>query len=276
MQPALFDLHTHTTCSDGALSPRQLAERAVARGVSVLAVTDHDTVAAWPALRAVSLPNLQIVPGIELSSRWGSLEVHVVGLNINVEAPELLAGIAAQGRAREVRAERIAHRLARRRIPDPLAGAQRHAGEAVIGRPHFAAHLVDCGAVPDARAAFRRFLGNGKLADVRTEWPTLDVVTGWIRAAQGQSVLAHPLKYKITATKRQELLRAFRQAGGDAVEVISGHQQPHQTQQVAALCERFSLLASVGSDFHSPDHSWTDVGRGLTLPRRLTPVWSRW
>lgn len=276
MHLAPYDLHTHTTCSDGALSPEELVDRAVARGVGTLAITDHDTVAAWPAAVARSGDNLALVCGIELSARWGSLEVHVVGLNITPDTPQLTHGIALQRTAREERARRIAHRLSRRRVPEPLEGARRHAGTGIIGRPHFAAHLVECGLVPDRKTAFKRYLGRGKVGDVRTEWPDLNTVTQWIHAAGGQAVLAHPLKYNVSATKRRALLSAFCDAGGDAVEVVSGHQHPDMTAHVAALCKRFDLMGSVGSDFHSPQHSWSDLGCGLELPRSVTPVWAAW
>lgn len=280
MHRAPYDLHTHTTCSDGALTPAELIDRALARGVGTLAITDHDTVAAWPLATARAaartLGNLELVCGIELSARWGSLEVHVVGLNIAPEAPVLQDGIAQQREARDERARRIAHRLARRRIPEPLAGARRHAKDGIIGRPHFAAHLVDCGAVPDRKTAFKRFLGQGKVGDVRTQWPDLCTVVGWIHAAGGQAVLAHPLKYNISATKRRALLTAFCDAGGDAVEVVSGHQHADMTAHMATLCRQFDLAGSTGSDFHSPQHSWSDLGRGLELPRSVTPVWAAW
>ncbi|MEO1576639.1 MAG: PHP domain-containing protein, partial [Pseudomonadota bacterium] len=263
-------------CSDGALTPTELIERAVARGVGTLAITDHDTVAAWPLAAASAPDNLALICGIELSARWGSLEVHVVGLNIAPETPRLVEGIARQRAARDERARRIAHRLARRRVPDPLAGARRHASDAVIGRPHFAAHLVACGLVPDRKTAFKRYLGQGKVGDVRTEWPDLATVTGWIHAAGGQAVLAHPMKYTISATKRRALLTAFRDGGGDAVEVVSGHQHPDMTAQMATLCRQYDLMGSTGSDFHSPQNAWSDLGLGLDLPRSVTPVWAAW
>jgi predicted metal-dependent phosphoesterase TrpH len=251
-------------------------QRACAQGVGTLAVTDHDSVSAWPELCAARPDGLTLISGIELSARWGTLDVHVVGLNVTPDAPSLAAGVEQQRAAREVRAERIAHKLARRRIPDPLAGARHHAGNAVIGRPHFAAHLVDCGAVPDAKTAFKRYLGNGKVGYVRTQWPEVGTVIDWIHAAGGQAVLAHPLKYTISASKRRVLVAAFKADGGDGLEVISGNQVAAQTEHAATLCRKAGLLASVGSDFHTPAHPWTELGRGLTLPRRLEPVWSAW
>lgn len=276
MPAALYDLHTHTTCSDGTLAPDALVQRAVERGVTTLAITDHDTVAAWPAVAAARPDNLELICGIELSARWGSLEVHVVGLKISPDNAALRAGIEQQREAREHRAERIAHRLTRRRVPEALEGARRHANGGTIGRPHFAAHLVDCGLVPDRKTAFKRYLGQGRVGDVRTQWPGFDSVIEWIHAAGGQAVLAHPLKYKLSATRRRALIGAFCDAGGDALEVISGHQPPDMTAHMATLAGQFALKGSVGSDFHSPQHSWSDLGRGLALPRSVAPVWSGW
>ncbi|MEM6639181.1 MAG: PHP domain-containing protein [Pseudomonadota bacterium] len=276
MSGGLIDLHTHTTCSDGALTPTELARRAVAKGVTTLAVTDHDTVAAWSELASFKHADLACVCGIELSSHWGPLDVHVVGLNVDPSNVTLLAGIASQRDARDTRARRIAHKLKRRRIPDPLAGAMRYAQGAVIGRPHFAQHLVACGAVPDVAAAFKRYLGKGKPAAVRTDWPALQTVITWIHAAGGKAVLAHPLKYRVTSSRRRQLIKAFRDAGGDAMEVISGVQRPDATSHASRLCTEFGLLASLGSDFHRPSQSWNDLGHGLVLPGGLRPVWAEW
>jgi predicted metal-dependent phosphoesterase TrpH len=270
------DLHTHTCLSDGALSPTQLIERAIANGVGHLSITDHDTTAAYQELPDYTAHDLVITPGIELSTRWMKVGIHIVGLNIDPNHDTLLSGIEIQRKARLDRAQQIARRLEKCGIPDSLPGAMKNAGVGCIGRPHFAKFLVDEGYSKDFPAAFRKYLGNGKPGDVRDVWPPIEEVIRWIKAAGGTAVLAHPYKYKLTATKLRELTRDFCSAGGESIEVVSGSQRPEITSKIADLADAFGLSASCGSDFHDPAHRWSDVGRFSPLPESVTPVWEQW
>lgn len=268
-----YDLHTHTTASDGDLSPAALVARAAERGVTQLAITDHDTVAAYSSLPAAT--GIGIVPGIELSTRWRKIGVHVLGLGIAPDDAGLAAGVTAQLSARRRRAERIAERLVRAGLPDLLPAAERHGGDC-IGRPHFAQALVDGGHVSDTRHAFRRYLGAGKAGDVKSEWAPLAEVIAWIAGAGGVAVLAHPAHYRLTRTKLRELVADFRAAGGRGLEVVSGRQQDAVTRHLAELAVDTEMLASCGSDFHRPDRHLADVGGCAPLPAGLRPVWSAW
>ncbi len=270
----LADLHTHTTASDGELEPAELLALATVRGVTHLAITDHDTVAALESLHSTG--SISLVPGIELSTCWRKTGVHVVGLAIDVASGELERGIRRQQDARGRRAAKIAARLVRLGLPDPLPAVAAIAGDAGIGRPHFARHLVAEGQAKDMRQAFRRYLGPGKAGDVRSEWASLTEVIGWIRSAGGVAVLAHPLHYGLTWTRLNELLADFRAAGGRAVEVVSGRQDAELTSRLAALAGDAGLLASVGSDFHRPGTPWAELGRCAPLPSGCRPVWSAW
>ena len=124
--------------------------------------------------------------------------------------------------------------------------------------------------------AFKKYLGNGKAGDVRHLWPPLKVVIEWIIASGGIAVLAHPARYKLTATKLRELVRDFCDAGGEAIEVVSGSQRAEDTKKLAALANDHGLLASCGSDFHDPDNRWADLGQFAPLPTDVTPVWEQW
>jgi predicted metal-dependent phosphoesterase TrpH len=272
----IYDLHTHTNASDGRLSPEALADLAVSRGVAVLAITDHDTVAGCERLATSGLPGLTLVPGIELSTSWRGRGVHVVGLRIDPANATLAAGIAAQQRARRARAEKIAYRLERRGAGRLLDAAERHAGDAPIGRPHFARALVETGAARDMKTAFRRYLGAGKPGDVRNGWAALDEVIAWIHAAGGDAVLAHPAKYTLTATKLRELVADFAAASGDAIEVCCGSQAPAVTALVSAVAGEYGLKASAGSDFHGPVSSWSAPGRYSPLPGGIATIWDQW
>lgn len=272
----IYDLHTHTTASDGLLSPEALADLALSHGVAVLSITDHDTVAGCERLGTSALSGLTLVPGIELSTSWRGRGIHVVGLRIDPANATLTTGIAAQQRARRARAEKIAHRVDRKGAGRLLEAAARHAGDAPIGRPHFARALVDAGIVKDTKTAFHRHLGAGKAGDVSTGWATLDQIIGWIHAAGGDAVLAHPAKYRLTTTKLRELAADFVAAGGDAIEVCSGSQAPSVTATISAVAGETGLAASAGSDFHGPVSSWSAPGRYSPLPAGLPMVWDRW
>ncbi len=265
------DLHTHTCFSDGKLSPEELVQRALKKQVSMLSITDHDTVAAYTALEGTT-SRLTIIPGIELSTHWSKMEIHVVGLNIRPDSDAMDEAVDSQQQARMSRARYIAERLEKAGIPDPLAGAGKIAGNRNIGRPHFAQYLVEKGICKSPAEAFKKYLSSGNL---RQHWADLPTVVNWIRDAGGIAVLAHPLKYKLTYTKLKELVDDFIQAGGQGLEVISGKQPTFQVRKLARLCEQTGLLASCGSDFHQPDLSWAELGQYPPLPKDCMPVWEQ-
>lgn len=271
-----YDLHTHSDASDGSLAPPALVAHAAACSVDVLSITDHDTVAAYEQLGTLPAGSPTIVPGIELSTTWAGRGVHVVGLNIDPSNGVLRAGIDAQQAARATRAATIARRLEKLGFGNALADVIETAGTAGVGRPHFARYLVDNGYVKDSATAFRKYLGDGKPGDVRSGWASLDEVVRWIRAAGGSAVLAHPAKYRLTRTKLCSLLDDFVAAGGVALEVISGPQEPGITRRLAALANDFGLAASIGSDFHHPTSAWSAPGRFAAMPGSLRPVWDLW
>lgn len=276
MRLVIYDLHTHTTASDGSLEPGELARLADERGVGVLAITDHDTVAGYAeAARAANSP-LKVVAGIEFSTSWAGRGIHVLGLNVDPEHPKLRSGIEVQQRARDDRARKIARRLTRLGIDDPYPAVRQIAGSAPIGRPHFAAHLVELGVVKDVRTSFRKYLGPGKPGDVRTGWSSMDDVIAWIHAAGGKAVIAHPSKYRMTMTKLRELTAEFAVAGGDAIEVVCGQQSAAVTNQLARLAADFDLAASIGSDFHHAGQTWSLPGSCGILPKNVRPVWESW
>lgn len=267
-----IDLHTHTTASDGQLTPVELVCAAHAAGVELLAITDHDVVDAYAGLAAPR--GLSLVTGIEFSTSYARQGIHVVGLNVALESDAMRTALAVQRSARVERAARIAERLRKRGIANALAGAARHAGGALLGRPHFAAWLVEIGACADREQAFKKYLGRG--GGVIETWPPLQDIIGWIHGAGGDAVLAHPAKYGLTRQRLDRLAGAFAAAGGRAVEVISGMQRPELTHDLALLAARHGLAASAGSDFHQPDQPWAQLGRVPALPSGCAPVWDRW
>ncbi|MDY0070079.1 MAG: PHP domain-containing protein, partial [Porticoccaceae bacterium] len=270
----LFDLHCHTTASDGELSPGELLARAASQGVSHLAITDHDSVAAYGAIADPG--GLTLIPGVEFSTTWGRLGVHVLGLNIDPHSPAIREGVMHQGNARRERAARIAERLEKYGLKDALAGACRIAGSDTPGRPHFARHMVASGFVRHEREAFKKYLGAGKPGDIRQHWASPEQVIAWIRGAGGTAVLAHPAKYGLTRNRLIALAETFKAWGGEGLEVVSGVQVPAVTRDLAALCQRLDLCATWGSDFHRPGQPWAELGRYSTPPEGVRPAWERW
>lgn len=271
---ALYDLHAHSNVSDGILSPEMLVSRAKDKGVDVLALTDHDTVAGLARAReAAAEQGLRLIDGIEFSCNWGKIGVHIVGLAVDPASAVIQQAVGEQCRIRELRAEKIAERLHKLGLPGALAGARALAGEAVLGRPHFAQFLVDTGAVKSLNQAFKKYLGAGKPGDVKHMWPAMETAIDWIRAAGGVAVLAHPHKYNLTRTKICALASDFAAAGGRALEVLSGRQEPGVAEDLARIARERGLYASCGSDFHMPDQPWQELGAFGTMPALCKPVW---
>ena len=268
------DFHSHTTASDGALSPMDLLLRAKEQGVELMAITDHDTVAGYRSVRDQWRdPSMQLIAGIELSCLWSRRLIHVVGLNIDIDHPGLQAGLAVQQQARLDRAVLIGEKLARQGFAGGYRFAAELAGDSQIGRPHFAKFLVERGHVSSESEAFKRYLGAGKIGDVKSSWPEMATVIQWITESGGVAVLAHPLHYKMTATKLRSLVDDFKTQGGGAIEIISGKQTKDRTQYLAQLAEQFELMASIGSDFHRPGMPWNELGRAGMLPKNCEPLW---
>ena len=269
-----IDLHTHSNCSDGALSPAELVTRAAAAGVQVLALTDHDTVDGLDAAQlSARASGIRLVPGVEISAAWRAQAIHVLGLWIDPASSSLRGMLQAQADLRRERMRKICARLDQLKLPGArlLTAVEQNPG--LPTRAHLAAALVAGGFVETAEAAFRKYLGKGKAAHVAAEWPALDTVVGWIRAAGGVASLAHPTRYALSAGARRRLLTEFKGAGGACLEVVTGANGAQHADGCAALAVNHGLLGSVGSDFHSPQAAWNPLGRSLKLPDCVTPVW---
>ncbi len=272
-----YDLHTHSTASDGAYPPAELVRQAAEAGISTLALTDHDTTAGLAeAAEAAALAGLRLVAGVEISASWQGKTLHVVGLNIAPDAEPLREGLAGLREIRAERAQEMGRRLERHGIPGVAEAVAALAGGGMITRTHFAKYLAGQGLSGGVADAFDRYLAHGKPGYVPTRWADLADAISWIRAAGGAAVVAHPRRYKLTATWLRRLLGEFREMGGAGLEVASGAATPNDVQASADLARRFNLLASVGSDFHGPDHPWLKLGRLPPLTAGLTPVWRLW
>ncbi|HEX5163213.1 MAG TPA: PHP domain-containing protein [Steroidobacteraceae bacterium] len=269
----LVDFHTHSHYSDGVLPPAQLVERATARGVSLLALTDHDTTAGLPEARAAcEAAAIRFVPGVELSATWRGQTIHIVGLDIDERHAGLRSHMADVLARRQSRLREMGERLEKRaRLPGRELAA-RAAGCAAPTRLHLARLLVERGFARDSQQAFDRYLNRDTPGHVPANWPTFDEAMAVLRDSGAVAVLAHPHRYRASAGQLRELTAAFAQAGGKALEASMAGMSPNDAERIASLCRRFGLHASMGSDFHDPAVPWNPLGRWLKLAPGLEPV----
>lgn len=270
------DLHCHSVVSDGTLLPEALAARAKANGVQLWSLTDHDEVDGQQrAATAARELGLDYLSGCEISVSFAGVTVHIVGLGFDAEDTGLRAGLAATRGGRDQRAREMADALARVGIPGAFEGALRYAGNpALISRTHFARYLVEIGVCDDTNAVFRRYLTEGKPGFVAHRWARLGDAVRWITDAGGIAVIAHPGRYGFAPSAEYALFTEFMAHGGRGVEVITGSHRSADFAKYTDMALEFGLLASRGSDFHSPGESRSDLGALPPLPQRLIPVWS--
>jgi len=272
-----YDLHSHSTASDGSLTPEALVARAKSQGVDVLALTDHDVV---DGLKAAALSaarhGVKLIAGVEISVTWNRTTIHVLGLGIDPENECLLQGLSGLRQFRDSRAEAIANRLAEKGINGALEGAKQFASGDILSRTHFAHFLVSAGYAKDVRDVFKRYLVKNKPGYVAGKWASLTQAVEWITGAGGQAVIAHPARYRLSATKLRQLLDTFRLSGGIGLEVVSSSHSDAECALMGRYATQFELLASCGSDYHGPAQAWAELGRMPAMPEECTPIWHQW
>lgn len=268
-----YDLHCHSTASDGVLSPREVVLRAFEQGVNVLALCDHDTVAGIDeAKQTADEIGIALISGVEISTDWEGRGIHIVGLNFDKMHPKMLALLENQKILREKRALEIGAKLEKVGISNAYEGAKTLA-DGEVTRAHYARYLVQIGKVSNDGQAFKRYLGPGKSAFVKAEWTNIPTTIETIHAAGGIAVIAHPLRYNMTGKWVRRLMADFKTWGGDGVEIADCGQTKDQRQILARWANEFDLLGSVGSDFHFPC-GWVELGKNLALPEGIKPVWA--
>jgi predicted metal-dependent phosphoesterase TrpH len=269
------DLHCHSNVSDGTLTPEALAQRAHAQGVELWSLTDHDELAGQQRARDAALAlGMDYISGTEISVSFAGQTVHIVGLGFDVDDPALNAGLAHTRSGRRERAQQMAQGLAQVGIAGAFEGALRYVSNPeLISRTHFARFLVDSGVCPDTHSVFRRYLTEGHPGYVPHGWARLGDAVRWVTQAGGMAVIAHPGRYRFTATEEYALFTEFIAHGGRGVEVMTGSHSAAEHIRYADTAIEFGLLASRGSDFHAPGESRTELGTLPDLPGRLAPVW---
>jgi len=272
-----YDLHSHSTASDGCLNPTALVQYAKNNGVDVLALTDHDiTSGVAEARQEADKVGLHLVAGVEISVLWRKQTLHILGLNLDSENTDLLSGLEKIREARLWRAQEMGRRLEKAGITGTYEAAKAISNGSNVTRTHFAKVLIAGGHAKDMKQVFKRFIVQGKPGYVAGKWVEMEHALEWIKQAGGISVIAHPARYKLSATKMRMMIEEFMQVGGEGIEVISGSHSKDESQGIAALARRYNLLASRGSDFHDPAIPYINMQTLPPLPNDLTPVWDAW
>ena len=273
----VYDLHTHTTASDGQLSPEALVIKAKASGIDVLAITDHDTTAGiTQAVDEADRQNIKLLVGIELSVSWTDKYFHIVGLNIDPDNSALKKSLKITGSLREQRAIEIGKRLDKHGVSNAYHKARELAGIHAITRSHFARVLIEQGFAKDSREVFKKYLIHNKPGYVKTDWIEMETGIKLINGSGGLAILAHPMRYNITASWLRKFLAAFKESGGSGIEVVTGNSNIDEIRTAAAYATRFELTGSAGSDFHGFDNTWIKLGQLAPIPESVTPVWEGW
>ena len=270
-----IDLHCHSYISDGKFSPQQVVQAAFENGAECLALTDHDHIGGLSAARqtAQSL-GLSFINGVEISVLWRGRTIHIVGLNFT-PSDELENTLKINRQGRLLRLQKIAEKLEKKNIAQNIVqGALDLANSPdSVSRTHIAQYLVNQGVVENLSQAFKKWLGDGKIGDVKHQWISLEEAVLSITNAGGVAVIAHPARYKISATAMRALVEEFMSYGGGAIEVSSSVHSLNERLNLALLANRYGLYASAGSDFHGNGEFGRIVGQTPDLPVTCKPVW---
>lgn len=260
----MIDLHVHTTASDGSDTPRQVAEKAAALGLSAIAVTDHDTAAGIAeAVSAGAEWGVEIVPGIEISADYQNRRAHILGLFIDPEAPALRSAVEWAVNERRRRNEQTVKALAAHGICISMEALCQAYPHAVLGRPHIADYLMKQGLVSSIREGFTNYLGEGApFCFPKKRMPMKDAVEA-ICSAGGIAILAHPLQYGYAGETLDAFIRAGRDAGAAGLEAYYSEHSEADRIMVQRLADRYGMAVSGGSDYHGSRKPHIELGTGI-------------
>ena len=268
------DLHNHSYYSDGLFSPSEVIKYADEAGCDLFALTDHDTTDGLSeAKQMADKLSVDLVSGVEISAFWRNMTIHVIGLDIDIDNDILQAGLGHNQQLRKDRAEKIAFELWRAGIKDALEKTQALSKKDMLTRTHFAQMLIGEGYCKDMKSVFRRYLTEKKPGGVRVEWKNIDEVVGWIHAAGGKAVLAHPFRYRMTQTKIKNMLMDFKEVLGDGVEVVTATSTDEEITLSNQWAKEYKLLSSCGSDYHGWPNQRIQIGCLRDLPNPDNAIW---
>jgi predicted metal-dependent phosphoesterase TrpH len=272
-----IDLHLHTTCSDGSLPPSEVLALAHKAGVTALAITDHDIVEGIPeATTAGEQLGIEVIPGIEISSRLEDAEIHILGYFLDWKDQELAGRLAELRAGRHRRNPLMVQKLNELGLEITYDEVKALAGGGSVGRPHIARVLMEKGYVKSSKEAFDRYLADGKPAHVRRDLPGPAEAIGWIKAAKGVPVLAHPTWVKMNEQGLLTFCEGLKEAGLRGIEVHYSTHTGSQTSTYLNIAKRLGLLVTGGSDFHGITKPEIEVGIGRgglkVSPNLLDPL----
>lgn len=275
----MIDLHVHSNHSDGTCSPEELVSLAQASGVSVFALTDHDTVSGVQKAKeaavqsATSGSKVTVISGVEISAAYKKKDIHILGLFVDETNPVLLGALEEAVTARDMRNERMAERFRNLGIPLTLEDLRLMNPDTVITRAHFANYLIKHGHVKNSQEAFSRYLGYDAPCFVPREYMQPERAVSLILQAGGLPVLAHPLLYKLPPAELEALLKRLSEAGLKGLEVYYSSNTGFDEQICFGLANRYDLLMTGGTDFHGENKPNLYLGTGrnhnLNIPEQL-------
>ncbi|MDE6620987.1 MAG: Cof-type HAD-IIB family hydrolase [Lachnospiraceae bacterium] len=257
------DLHVHSRCSDGTLTPSELVDYAVKKGLCAVALTDHDTVDGLDEMMEYAKGKpIEVIPGIEYSTEYNNRDVHIVGLFIDHMSPVFLEYLTRFKQSRTDRNHKLCANLRGAGIDITYEALLDAFPGAVITRAHYAAFLLDKGYVKSRSEAFERYLGDNTPYFVHREKVTPEEVIDVTLRAGGIPILAHPTLYKLGREQLDVLVRRLKNAGLMGIECCYSTYTPSEEKQMRALAEKFDLLPSGGSDFHGANKPGLDLAVG--------------
>lgn len=261
---ARVDLHTHTTASDGTLTPSDLVRAAAQAGLAAVAVTDHDSVdGVAEALEAGARYGITVVPGIELSTEYAGVEIHVVGLFVDHASEELNRQARRFRDERDTRNRKMIERLQNEGFSITEEELYARFPDSVVARPHMARFLYETGQAKSVKAVFDRYIGDQCSCYVHRDMITPMQAVRIIREAKGVAVLAHPCLYKKLPEDRfYRMMDDLKAAGLDGMEVRYSRNTAKQDAYYQTLADRYGLLYSGGSDFHGSNKPDISLGTG--------------
>ena len=263
-----IDLHVHSNASDGTLTPTEVVELAVANHISVIALTDHDTLVGIPEAQAAALfaiqkgHKVQVIPGAELSVSYGKKDIHILGLFVDPINKLLLQSLATARLKRDERNEKMAANLAAAGLDISIDKIRAIEGDAVLTRAHFAKYLVEHGYVKTNQDAFNKYLSINCSYYVPREYLDPGEAINLIQSAGGLAILAHPLLYKYSLAEVEQLVSDLTNQGLDGIEAIYSSNVGFDEGHMRHLANKYGLVISGGSDFHGANKQGLDLGIG--------------
>ena len=256
----MIDLHLHSTHSDGTMTPSQLVKQAAGIGLSAISITDHDTVSATAeAITEGKIYSVEVIPGLEISSKYKGLDLHLLGYNFDWLNPELLKTLDRLQSARKERNKKIIRKLQEIGINITEQDLKTESGAGVAGRPHFARLLIKSGVVKNNQQAFSHYLKAGRCAYVPRFVLDIHDAIEILHCAGGIAVLAHPIQLSCSFSELSRTIKELKELGVDGLETYYPTQKGKTGKKIRELAEKYQLLETGGSDYHG------DIRHGTSM-----------